>query len=203
MCIYTNLFLYIFDLLHLHKMSCNHFFIIIRNTIHKKEQNKLTNIMCYKLNHMLDDVVEQIDIQYPSVENDNQMEIDDKEEDDDHNQKGKKKNKRKRKEKSATTISSPSSITTATISTTHVPLRPSHASPDCFFHAVRVVYVTSAWLSNFHNNGSSITHLDAVVRISTRCVTLLTSLLRLIQSPILSSTCGQSILFTSKRNNVS
>ena len=159
--------------------------------------------MCYKLNHMLDDVVEQIDIQYPSVEDDDQMEIEDKEEDDDHNQKGKKKNKRKRKEKSATTSSTPSSITTATISTTHVPLRPSHASPDYFFHAVRVVYVTSAWLSNFHNNGSSITHLDAVVRISTRCVTLLTSLLRLIQSPILSSTCDQSIMFTSKRNNVS
>ena len=53
----------------------------------------------------------------------------------------------------------------------------------------------AAWLSNFGNNGSSIgLHAEEVKRIGLKCTKLLNVLLCLIQAPLLSSTCEESIM---------
>ena len=114
---------------------------------------------------------------------------------------------RKRKRGGAGSSSSSSSTTSSTSSTTSTtsttstsstpktrPTHPPHGSPELFTNAVRVVYMCSAWLSNLWNNGSAVDQMHEVERVATTCSSLLRTLLRLIQAPLLASTMSDSIL---------
>ena len=152
----------------------------------------ITNFI-YMLNSILGEEAqeEQPPPPPPPPQDDDDMDLD-FEEDNNHFR------KRKRNDNVETPSSSSSSSSAAGSSKNCPPAPPTqapHSSPTSFYNATRVVYLIAAWLSNFGNNGSSIgLHAEEVKRIGLKCTKLLNVLLCLIQAPLLSSTCEESIM---------